>query len=54
MDAAGNAALITTDAGEPTFVAGLLREALPDNVRLVVLCRTERVDLPEPPRRAAG
>ncbi|WP_329371558.1 hypothetical protein [Streptomyces sp. NBC_01483] len=49
VDAADNAALIARDAGERTFVADLLREALPDNVRLVMLCRTERVDLLEPP-----
>lgn len=49
VDAADNAALIARDGGERAFVADLLREALPDNVRLVVLCRTERVDLLEPP-----
>ncbi|MFJ5075208.1 hypothetical protein ACIP8Z_11475 [Streptomyces sp. NPDC088553] len=49
VDAADNAALIARDGGERTFVADLLRETLPNNVRLVMLCRTERVDLLEPP-----
>ncbi|MFI2780045.1 hypothetical protein [Streptomyces sp. ALB3] len=49
VDAADNAALIARDGGERTFVADLLRETLPDNVRLVMLCRTERVGLLEPP-----
>ncbi|MFF4467434.1 hypothetical protein ACFY13_49495 [Streptomyces mirabilis] len=49
VDAADNAALIARDGGERTFVTDVLRELLPDNVRLVMLCRTERVDLLEPP-----
>ncbi|WP_406136029.1 hypothetical protein [Streptomyces sp. NBC_01089] len=49
VDAADNAALIARDGGERTFVADLLRETLPVNVRLVMLCRTERVNLLEPP-----
>jgi hypothetical protein len=49
VDAADNAALIAKDGGERTFVTGVLRETLPDNVRLVMLCRTERIDLLEPP-----
>ncbi|WP_181785492.1 hypothetical protein [Streptomyces phytophilus] len=49
LDAADNAALISRDCSERTFVTGILRETLPDNVRLVVLCRTERIDLLEPP-----
>lgn len=49
VDAADNAALIASDGDERTFVVDLLRESLPDNVRLVMLCRTERVDLLKPP-----
>lgn len=49
VDAADNAALIARDGGERTFVVDLLRESLPSNVRLVMLCRTERVELLEPP-----
>ncbi|WP_157430493.1 hypothetical protein [Actinomadura macra] len=49
VDAADNAALIARDGGERTFVTDMLREALPDNVRLVMLCRTERIGLLEPP-----
>lgn len=49
IDAADNAAMMAADAGDRPFVAGLLREELPPNVRLVVTCRTERrnrLDLP--------
>ncbi|MFJ8957535.1 hypothetical protein ACIRO1_46350 [Streptomyces sp. NPDC102381] len=49
VDAADNAALIAKDGRERTFVTDVLREALPDNVRLVMLCRTERIELLEPP-----
>ncbi|MEU9159626.1 hypothetical protein AB0D29_04975 [Streptomyces sp. NPDC048424] len=49
VDAADNAALIANDGGERTFVTGVLREDLPGNVRLVMLCRTERIHLLEPP-----
>ncbi|MEU5370598.1 hypothetical protein ABZ362_16735 [Streptomyces sp. NPDC005951] len=49
VDAADNAALIANDCGERTFVTDVLRETLPDNVRLVMLCRSERIDLLKPP-----
>ncbi|MFE7891139.1 hypothetical protein [Streptomyces sp. NPDC057412] len=49
VDAADNAALIARESGERAFATDLLRETLPDNVRLVMLGRTERVDLLEPP-----
>jgi hypothetical protein len=49
IDAADNAALIAHDTGTRSFVAELLREELPDNVRLLMLCRTERVHLLNPP-----
>lgn len=45
IDAADNAALIADEMGEYSFVRGLLRERLPRNVRLVLTCRTERIDL---------
>ncbi|MHA7264105.1 ATP-binding protein [Arthrobacter sp. TMN-37] len=45
IDAADNSAMISDEMGERSFVRGLLREPLPDNVRLVVTCRTERIDL---------
>ncbi|MEX5254826.1 hypothetical protein [Kocuria arenosa] len=44
IDAADNAAMIAEEMGERSFVRGLLREPLPSNVRLVVTCRTERID----------
>ncbi|MFF2842514.1 hypothetical protein [Paenarthrobacter sp. NPDC057981] len=45
IDAADNAAMIADEMGERSFVSGLLREQLPQNVRLVATCRTERIDL---------
>lgn len=45
IDAADNAAMIAEEMGERSFVSGLLREPLPQNVRLIVTCRTERIDL---------
>lgn len=44
IDAADNAAMIADEMGERSFVSGLIRESLPPNVRLVVTCRTERID----------
>nr|WP_127891584.1 hypothetical protein [Streptomyces sp. S10(2018)] len=49
VDAADNAALIAREVGERTFVTDLLREIWPDNVRLVMLCRTERAEMLDPP-----
>ncbi|MCZ2857742.1 hypothetical protein [Blastococcus sp. VKM Ac-2987] len=43
LDAADNAAMIAEEMGERSFVRGLIREPLPQNVRLVVTCRTERI-----------
>ncbi|MBB5157393.1 hypothetical protein [Saccharopolyspora phatthalungensis] len=52
VDAADNAAMIARDQDERAFVTDLLREQLPVGVRLVMLCRTERVDLLDPPPHA--
>ncbi|MGW3993208.1 hypothetical protein ACWEF6_06940 [Amycolatopsis sp. NPDC004772] len=52
VDAADNAAMFARDRGEQTFVTDLVREDLPPGVRLVMLCRTERMDLLEAPPRA--
>lgn len=51
IDAADNAVLCARDTGERSFVTGLLRETFSDTVRLIMLCRTERIDLLEPPAR---
>jgi hypothetical protein len=52
VDAADNAQLVADEVGERSFCAGLVREPLPSNVRLVLTCRTERLDLLGlPPRR---
>jgi hypothetical protein len=51
IDAADNAEMAAADAGETSFVRFFLRERLPQGCRLVVLCRTERVDLLDPPAR---
>lgn len=45
IDAADNAAMIADEMAEHTFVRGLVRESFPENVRLVLTCRTERIDL---------
>ncbi len=50
IDAADNAAMVAGERNEPCFAEGLLRERLPDGVRLVVMCRTERRDLLKPKR----
>lgn len=52
VDAADNAALCAKDSDERTFVTDLLREVLPANVRLMMLCRTERIPLLNPPPHA--
>lgn len=44
IDAADSAAMIADEMGERSFVQGLTRELLPPNARLVVTCRTERID----------
>ena len=50
IDAADNAELAAKEFGsERSFARDLLREPLPEGVRLVVLCRTERQDLLDPP-----
>lgn len=50
VDAADNAQMAAHDISEPnSFVRDLLRENLPDGVRLVALCRPYRVDLLNPP-----
>lgn len=50
IDAADNAVIAAReqDTGR-SFVADLLREGLPANVRVVEFCRTERVQMLEPP-----
>ena len=50
VDAADNAEIAAKEFGnERSFVRDLLRELLPDGVRLVVLCRTERQAPLDPP-----
>ena len=50
IDAADNAEIAANESGdERSFARTLLREPLPDGVRLVFLCRTERQDLLDPP-----
>lgn len=48
IDAADNAEMAAKEYGEPCFVHELLRESLPDGCRVVVLCRTERINLLQP------
>ena len=50
IDAADNAEIAAKELrSEHSFARDLLREPLPDGVRLVVLCRTERQNLLDPP-----
>ncbi len=53
VDAADNAELAAKEfESGHSFARDLLRESLPEGARLVVLCRTERQDLLDPPARA--
>jgi hypothetical protein len=53
IDAADNAEIAAQEIGESrSFARDLLREAIPDGVRLVVLCRTHRQHLLDPPPNA--
>ena len=53
IDAGDNAQMAAEEIGQPrSFVRDLLREPLPDGVRLVVLCRSHRQNLLDPPRHA--
>ena len=52
VDAADNAQMAAKEIGEShSFARDLLREQIPQGVRLVVLCRTHRQDLLDPPPR---
>ena len=53
IDAADNAQLAAEEIGQSrSFARDLLRETLPDGVRLVVLCRSHRQNVLDPPRQA--
>ena len=53
IDAADNAQLAAEELGQSrSFARDLLRETLPDGVRLVVLCRSHRQDILDPPPQA--
>lgn len=50
VDAADNAQMAAEEIGETnSFVRDLLRENLPEGVRIVMFCRTHRIDLLRPP-----
>lgn len=50
VDAADNAQMAAEEAGQPrSFIRDLLREVMPEGVRLVALCRTHRQDMLDPP-----
>lgn len=50
VDAADNAQMAAAEAGEiRSFVPDLLRERIPEGVRIVVLCRTHRRQMLDPP-----
>ncbi len=48
IDAADNAEMAAKEFGQACFVHELLREKLPDDCHLVLLCRTERIGLLQP------
>ena len=53
VDAADNAQMAAEEIGEArSFVRDLVREKMPDNVRLVFLCRSHRQDHLDPPVEA--
>ncbi|MEW2009552.1 hypothetical protein AB0300_08795 [Microbacterium sp. NPDC078814] len=53
IDAADSAVLAAeTQVGSRAFAPDLLRETMPDNVRVVLTARTERVELLKPPPQA--
>lgn len=53
IDAADNAQMAAEEIGEPrSFARDLLREQMPDGMRLVTLCRTHRQYLLDPPPNA--
>jgi hypothetical protein len=49
VDAADNAEMAASEFNESCFAGELLREQMPDRCQLVMLCRTERIDLLDPP-----
>ena len=50
IDAADSAEMAAREqGGDHSFARDLLREQLPDDIRLVLLCRTERQELLDPP-----
>jgi len=48
IDAADNTEMAAKEFGQHCFAHELMRETLPEGVRLVALCRTERIDLLQP------
>lgn len=55
VDAADNAQMAAEEIGETrSFVRDLIRETMPDNVRMVFLCRSHRQTYLEPPVEAAS
>ncbi|RUR55185.1 AVAST type 3 anti-phage nuclease/ATPase Avs3a [Vreelandella populi] len=53
VDAADNAQMAAEEIGErKSFVRDLLREKLPEGIRLVALCRSHRQDMLDPPPNA--
>jgi hypothetical protein len=49
IDAADNAEMAAKEFGQSCFAHELLRETMPEGCKLVLLCRTERIQLLQPP-----
>ncbi len=52
IDAADNAQMAAEESGHRSFVRDLIREKLPEGIRLVLLCRTHRQESLRPPVNA--
>lgn len=48
IDAADNAEMAAQENSTPCFANELLRENIPEGIRLILLCRTERIELLKP------
>jgi hypothetical protein len=51
IDAADNAEMAAQEYSHPCFAKELLREDMPDGCKLILLCRTERIELLKPPSK---
>lgn len=48
IDAADNAEMAASEFSQPCFASQLLRETIPEGCKLIMLCRTERIEILKP------